>query len=233
MTETWALVPAKAPELAKTRLSAILQPEECAALSRAMLQDVIHTLENCHSIDRIAVLTNDTAISTLVNDAGHTAIADVTSKQTSTDALCAGLNAAAEFIAAQGGTTLIIIPGDLPTLCPADLDQLLHKHATSAQPRLSLCPAIRDGGTNALVCTPPNALQFKYGADSARVHIETAEQHGLNAQRLPMQAFFRDIDMPEDLFWLSQQQEESATATYLRNSGIFARLDPNSLRASA
>jgi 2-phospho-L-lactate guanylyltransferase len=233
VTETWALVPAKSPELAKTRLSAILQPDECAALSRAMLRDVIHTLENCHSIDRIAVLTNDTTISELVNDAGHTAIADVTTEQTSADSLCAGLNAAAEFIAAQGGTTLIIIPGDLPTLCPVDLDQLLSKHDTNEQPRLSLCPAIRDGGTNALVCTPPDALRFQYGIDSARLHIETAEKHGLNAQRLPMQAFFRDIDMPEDLFWLSQQQEESATTTYLRNSGIFARLDPASLRASA
>jgi 2-phospho-L-lactate guanylyltransferase len=233
VTETWALVPAKSPELAKTRLSAILQPDECAALSRAMLRDVLLALESCHSIDRIALLTNDTAISELVKDARHTAIADVTAEQSSPDSLCAGLNAAAKFIAAQGGTTLIIIPGDLPTLCPADLDELLSKHDSNAQPGLSLCPAIRDGGTNALVCTPPDALKFQYGTDSARVHIETATQHGLNAQRLPMQAFFRDIDMPEDLFWLSQQQEDSVTNTYLRESGIFARLDPASLRASA
>ncbi|MGI9291262.1 MAG: 2-phospho-L-lactate guanylyltransferase [Gammaproteobacteria bacterium] len=234
MSNTWALLPVKPPLQSKSRLSSILQPQECAALSKAMLRDVINALELSSCIDRIAVLTCDTEVAELVSELGHSVIKDTVENPGSASALCEGLQQATTFIAQQGGDTVCIIPADLPTISAQDIDALLHRHGNNAEPRVSLCPAIRDGGTNALVCTPPDALTFEFGPDSANRHLQQADKQGLKAERAPMHAFFRDIDMPEDLLWLAQQDNCPNTLNYLRDSGLFARLDPAlTLRASA
>ena len=59
MKNVWALLPVKALELSKTRLASVLQPQECALLSRAMFMDVLAAMDDAHHISKIAVLTND------------------------------------------------------------------------------------------------------------------------------------------------------------------------------
>lgn len=224
MTGTWALLPVKPLRYSKTRLSSVLRPDECAALSKAMLLDVITALETSSSIDHIAVLTSDPEITRLVDELGHSVINDTAEQPGTATALSSGLNEAADVIAQRGGTTLCIIPADLPSVSAGDIDELLQRHGKANDNKLSLCPAIRDGGTNALVCTPPASVPFCFGPDSANRHLEQAAISGLTAERLPMHAFFRDIDTPDDLLWLSQQENCPNTSDYLRDSGIFARL---------
>ena len=224
MNGVWALIPVKTLLRAKTRLASILQPQECASLSRAMLMDVLAALDGAQHIERIAVLTNDSDIASMAAQLGHTVIADE-----SDGGLCDSLNKAARELAARGATTLLIMPGDIPTVRAQDIDELLERHTGG----LSICPASRDGGTNALVCTPPDALPFQFGPDSARRHLETAEQHKVPATRLTLQAYLRDIDTPDDLVWLAQQDAELNTVRFLHEAGIVARLVPNLKRASA
>ena len=224
MNETWALVPVKSPEQSKTRLSSVLQPQECAMLSRAMFMDVLAALDSADSISHVAVLTSDTEVAALASQLGHEVIPDKSAGQ-----LCESLNEAALYIADQGADSMLVIPGDVPTIMSVDIEQLLKSHEGD----LSLCPAIRDGGTNAIICSPPNAMPFQFGEDSAQRHIEVAEQYGLTATRLPMQAFFRDIDTPDDLVWLSRQTSDGNTIRFLRQSGIFARLGPGLAGATA
>jgi 2-phospho-L-lactate guanylyltransferase len=224
MSGTWALLPVKAAARSKTRLLSVLKPQDCALLSHAMFMDVLTALEQTSGIDHIAVLTNDDQAAELSLQLGHEVIRDDDGNE-----LCDGLNAAAELIAQRGGQTVVVIPGDIPTITATDIDELLQKHQTG----LSLCPAIRDGGTNAIVCSPPHAISFQFGQDSARRHLEAAENSGITHLRLAMPAFFRDIDMPEDLLWLSTRETESNTLTFLRQSGIFARLGPDMSGASA
>jgi 2-phospho-L-lactate guanylyltransferase len=220
----WALVPVKTPHESKTRLASILQQQECATLSRAMFMDVFAALSAATAIAHIVVLTNDDEVATLAGQLGHTVIRDESAGE-----LCEGLNTAASYIADQGADTMLVIPGDIPTITPQDIQQLLDLH----QGGLSLCPAIRDGGTNAMVCSPPDAMPFQFGSDSANKHLATAAEHGLKAARLPLQAFFRDIDIPDDLTWLSGQQSQTNTLQFLRQSGIFARLGPSHTGLSA
>jgi len=228
MSGTWALVPVKTPEHSKTRLASVLQPQECASLSRAMFLDVLNALGAAAGITHIAVLTNDDEVAEIVAQLGHEVIRDQHGGE-----LSKGLNAAARYIADQGADVMLVIPGDIPTISPQDIEQLLKRHLELEKGGLSLCPAIRDGGTNALVCSPPDALPFQFGVDSAQRHLDIAEQHGLHTMRLPMQAFFRDIDIPDDLVWLSHQDSDSNTLRFLRQSGIFARLSPGLAEASA
>ena len=224
VAKIWALVPVKQLAKSKTRLLSVLQPDECALLSRAMFMDVLNAVNDVENIEQIAVLTNDDEVAGLAEQLGHTVIHD-----NSDGELCAGLNSAVREIADQGATSVLVIPGDLPTITAADITKLLDRHHDG----LSLCPAIRDGGTNAIVCSPPDAMPFQFGKDSARRHLETAEKSGLHAERLPMHAFFRDIDIPDDLIWLCGQETESNTVRFLRQSGIFARLGPGQTGATA
>jgi 2-phospho-L-lactate guanylyltransferase len=187
-----------------------------------MFMDVLTAIEGATGIDHIAVLTNDDQVAKLSSQLGHEVIRD-------NNELCDGLNMAAELIAERGGQTVLVIPGDIPTITSADIEALLQKHTGG----LSLCPAIRDGGTNAMVCSPPQAISFQFGKDSARKHLEAAAECGIHQQRLATPAFFRDIDIPEDLLWLSTQQSGSNTLMFLRQSGIFARLGPDIAGASA
>ncbi|MEE4184968.1 MAG: 2-phospho-L-lactate guanylyltransferase [Gammaproteobacteria bacterium] len=222
MAEVWALVPAKSPARSKSRLRSVLPADDCAQLSHAMLQDVLAALEGAASVDRIAVLTDADEVAHFAAGAGHRVIRDAG------DELCAALDQAAAELARQGATTIIVLPGDIPTITSADIDGLLAGHQTG----LSLCPAIRDGGTNALVCTPPDAVPFCFGADSAARHLQAAAAHGLQTSRRAMPAFFRDIDLPDDLVWLNAQAAGSHTQDYLRQSGLSARLGPAFLSAA-
>ena len=222
MSDIWAMIPVKALARAKTRLAAVLQPDECARLSRAMFMDVLSAIQEADGINHIAVLTNDTEVAELAGQLGHTVIADNTDGD-----LCDNLDSAARLIAARGGDTVLVIPGDIPTVTAADVETLLQKHSGG----LSICPAIRDGGTNALLCSPPDAIPFQFGTDSARRHAEEAARRGVPVARISIHAFFRDIDTPDDLLWLTSQTGGSHTVRYLQQSGITARLGPGYLGA--
>ena len=101
----WALIPVKRLRHAKSRLAGVLQPEECAMLSRAMLMDVLTAMDEAECIEHVAVLTDDMAVAELAEQLGHRVITDK-----SAGALCAGLNAAAGEIAAAGADTLLVMP---------------------------------------------------------------------------------------------------------------------------
>ena len=70
---------------------------------------------------------------------------------------------------------VLIVPSDLPMLSPATIDDLIKSHGTG----ISLCAAEKDGGTNALLCTPPAAIHFHYGKDSAKLHLAEAKNNGV------------------------------------------------------
>jgi len=220
MKRTCALVPVKPPGRAKSRLGAVLEKQECARLSMAMLDDVLTALTAASGIDSVTVVTDDDHVADLVATAGHDVFQDQGAN------LCAALDAAAAQLAATGVTTAMIVPADIPTISASDIDALLARHKGG----LSISPAIRDGGTNALICSPPDAVPFCYGNDSARRHEKKAQQAGIVCNRLPMPAFFRDVDLPDDLAWLSTQENGASTLQFLQHSGISARISAASIR---
>lgn len=218
-----ALVPVKTPCEAKTRLSPVLGQDECARLCMAMLEDVLFALAGAQRIDAVAVVTTDDRVADFTAELGHTVMRD------DGKGLCAALDAAAAELAAVGTQTVLIVPADIPTVSSADIDVLIERHNGG----LSISPAIRDGGTNALICSPPDAVPFCYGRDSASRHMRAAEQSGVPCHRLPVPAFFRDVDLPEDLAWLGSQQKGAHTLEFLQQSGIRARLHSITLGAAS
>lgn len=223
----WALVPVRPFADAKSRLAGILAPAERARLAEEMLKDVLRALAAAPEISGIALLGNEPRLATLA----EAATARRFPEPAGTDYREA-LAAAARQLEASGARHLLVLPGDLPTLTAEDVSGVLAAHADTAGhsdkaapgPRLTLVPAARDGGSNALVLSPPSALPFLFGPDSARRHREAAAERGVEVRQAAIPGFSRDIDLPADVEWLLTRRVACATLVWLKTSGIADRL---------
>lgn len=109
------------------------------------------------------------------------------------------INAAAGLASAwareAGADSLLVLHADIPTLAPGELEQLL---AAGGRADVVIAQS-RDGGTNALLMSPPDAIPFRFGPNSAAAHENTARAKGLDVERLLLPHLSRDVDRPEDL----------------------------------
>lgn len=211
----WALVPIKAFSKAKTRLRSALTADQCAALARHMATDVVTALRKASILQGITLLGEEPVVARFAREQNCDYLADTPGAD-----LSANLDNAADYLKLAGVDILLVLPSDLPMLRAADIDEVLNQHAGG----LSICPASRDGGTNALVLSPPGAIEFCFGHDSARRHLEAAAAAELSSAQITRAAFSRDIDTPDDLIWFCQHSSPGRTSDYLNASRICENL---------
>jgi 2-phospho-L-lactate guanylyltransferase len=209
--KTWALLPVKAFDRAKTRLRPVLSTGQCSALARSMALDVIDALLTADCLGGVSVLGHGAQIARFARESNCAFIPEIPGSD-----LSARLDAAALKLGHDGISTLLVVPADLPMLQPVDVVRLMKAHSGG----LSVCPATRDGGTNALVISPPGAIGFHFGTNSAQRHLEAARSVKLSCRPLSNTAFSRDIDTPDDLAWFCRHMAPGRTADYLNESGI-------------
>ena len=206
----WAVVPVGPFNQAKRRLAPCLLPHERAACARAMLADVLSALGRSASLAGILVVTGDAEAAALAQAAGALVLADSENAGVS-----AAAQMAASYLAREGRGGMLLIPADVPLVTPEDIDAIVGAHRPA--PSVTLVAASVDGGTNALACSPPDAIVFRFGADSFRLHQAAARERAIEAQVLQLARVGRDIDRPEDIAaFLSRP---SATRSYACLSG--------------
>lgn len=219
----WAVVPVKSMAQAKQRLAGVLAPHERRALAHAMLQDVLQALTTSTGLAGTLVVTNDATAMTLARAAGADVLPDAPDA-----GLVPALQHAAQTLAQQGREGMLVVPADVPLITPQDIVRIAQRHDDHARrgPAVTLVYASNDGGTNALACSPPDALPLRYGPDSFRLHVQAARALGLTPDVLHMPRFGRDIDGPADLRALLAEPGTTGTHTrsWLRTSGIAQRL---------
>jgi 2-phospho-L-lactate guanylyltransferase len=216
LQKLWAVVPVKSFSLAKQRLAPVLSPAERACLARAMLTDVLYTLGKSPCLARVLVVTEDPDAALLAREAGA-----VTLHAEDTD-LTAALELAARYLTALECSGMLIVPADLPLIACADIELIALGHRTSRA--VTLVAASNDGGTNALACSPPQALALSFGVDSFRRHQQAAREVGIDPKVLTLPRFSRDIDRPDDLRAFLAQPSATRSHAYLAASGIARRL---------
>ena len=64
-------------------------------------------------------------------------------------------------------------------------------------PQINIAPS-RDGGTNALMLQPPQAIPFAFGRDSFQRHRHLAAEAGIPVSVVESDSLVFDIDLPED-----------------------------------
>ena len=86
-----------------------------------------------------------------------------------------------------------------------------------ARPGLIVVPSSDGTGTNALVRTPPDCIESRFGPGSFRAHLDQALSKGLPADVLRLPGLMFDIDTPEDVAeFLAQFRMSVQVSSFLR-----------------
>jgi 2-phospho-L-lactate guanylyltransferase len=190
--DLWAVLPVKELAGAKTRLAALLPAELRQALMLAMLEDVLATLTMARGLAGVAVVTVDSAARRLALEFGARVI-EIGARDGHTGAVAA----ATRLLAAEGVPGILTLPGDIPLVTPDEIRRLLEAHGP--QPAFTIAPSRDERGSNAILCSPPDAVPLRFGEDSFFPHLAAAEACGINPTVLRLPGIALDIDTPEDL----------------------------------
>lgn len=188
----WALVPLKSPAAAKSRLRSVLDDRQRRALYFLMARRVLRTLLSAPGIDRVAAITASDEAATLAVDLG----AGVIGLESDAGTAQAYISAV-EALRPLKLERLLMVAGDLPLLSLEALRPLLL--ASSSAPGVVIVPDHRGVGTNALLCSPPDAIPLCFGQDSLRQHLAAARDRGIEPTIIHSDPIGLDIDVPDDL----------------------------------
>jgi 2-phospho-L-lactate/phosphoenolpyruvate guanylyltransferase len=188
----WALVPVKELEQAKMRLTPLLSSQARQALMLAMLEDVLVALAAVSDLAGVAVVTVDPAARRLALEYGARII-----EAGARDGHTGAVSAAAQLLVNEGCPGMLTVPGDIPLVTPGEIRQLLAAHAEG--PAFTIVPSRDERGSNAIICSPPDAVPLRFGEDSFFPHLRAAEACGIRPTVLRLPGIALDLDTPEDL----------------------------------
>lgn len=223
---TSAVIPIKQLVNAKQRLAGLLSQEERKNLFTAMVEDVLTAVEACVCIDQIIVVTDDEEVAELAKGFG----AQIR-PEPNPPGLIEAVTETGRQLAAEGVDCMVFLPGDVPLVSADELDIVLEGFGAGSVAEFLIVPALDLGGSNCVVCSPPDCMEFGFGIDSFRRHISIARERGLVPQVAKLPGIGLDVDTPEDLKMLidtiekdARDGQEYSTVRFLTSSGIVQRL---------
>lgn len=167
-----------------------------------MLADVSAALRGS-SVDTVVVAASDE-----IGAGTATALGlDVVIDPQGTESLDQAVSAAADRLRAVG--SLLVVMADLPRLTVTDVEEVL-----GADAEVVVAPTA-DGGTGALLRTPPDAIPSAYGPQSARRHRALAASAGRSFAAVRADGFSHDVDTLVDLEHLREGPVGPATSHVL------------------
>jgi 2-phospho-L-lactate guanylyltransferase len=188
----WALVPAKAFERGKSRLTPALDDQARAAFARALFDHVLATLTASGVVDGVLVATDSPVVAAAARAHGAAVLSDSPGAATLAAVVDAGLGE----LARRGAATALVLMADLPRLDADDVRALV---AAAATHDVAIVRADDDRHTNALALTPPGCLSTSFGRDdSFDAHLAAARAAGLRVAVVDNARIAFDVDGPED-----------------------------------
>ncbi len=207
----WVIVPVKAFKHAKLRLAEMLTPQQRARLSYLMLEDILKTLYSSDDVQGMTLISSDLSVRALADRYQATFLLSNRDGGYSQDA-----TRAIRSVDRKAVDTIAIIPSDVPCLSCQDLSRLYLIHDEG----MTLCPAVIDGGTNAVLFSPPLPIPLMFGIDSLNKYRHAAEQNKVAIRIEQVSGLERDIDRPADVIWLKQQPCGAQAWSYLHELKI-------------
>jgi 2-phospho-L-lactate guanylyltransferase len=187
---TVAVLPVKRLGEAKQRLDETLAGAGRRALAEAMAGDVLDALTRAAAIHAIVVVTGEPMAERLAAAAGAATVAD---PDDAGHVPAARLGVA--WALGQGATRALLVPGDCPTLDPAEVDELL----AGAEAGVVVVPDRHGTGTNALVLAPPDVIAPSFGPGSRARHEAAARAAGAAVRVAEPPSLVLDVDTADDL----------------------------------
>ncbi len=215
---TVGLVPVKGLSKAPlSRLASLLNEEERGRLSLTMLRDVLTVLTGVDGFEGLVAVTRDPTVREIAESHRIRVIEEPVNIVGEGPAVDYG----AGVLAGEGVEGVLIVPSDLPLVDRSDIETLLDVDIGS--PSVVMAPS-DDGGTNALLKRPPDAVPSRFGPDSLPLHIREAESRGIPYRVIPLPSFTTDIDSPEDLLQFLDTPGATLTSSLVEQMGLRERL---------
>lgn len=207
------VLPVKSLDEAKGRLSPVLSAFERAALTLAMLEDV---LDVTLAMPGWAtwVISPDEAVLEVAATRGAEPIAE------EAPPLSSALHQAEEDAAGRGLDALAVLLPDTPLLTPAALTRALHTLGP-----VVVAPSLDESGTNLLLRRPPAAIGSRFGSDSYRRHLQAAAEGDVPVSVVDDRELGFDLDHPSDILTVLETRRPGRTREVLRE------MDPRVLPA--
>lgn len=198
----WAIVPVKPLRRGKSRLSKVLTEDERTNLNKTMLINILKTLQRVEEVDTILVVSRDPFALSLARDFKARTVLEDGSPELNT-----ALRRAAMVAQAYQVHEILVLPADLPLIKPEHLKEFISH--SGKPPEIVIAPDRRHNGTNALYINPAGLIEFCYGPGSFDIHIKKAKNANARIDIVESPVFGLDLDLPEDLEYLRQQQSEN------------------------
>jgi 2-phospho-L-lactate guanylyltransferase len=194
-----ALVAINTRAQCKSRLAGVLAPSARVQLVRTMLDAVLAAARAAQTLRQILVVSPER----------DCVPADIPVLADAGGGLNGALSAAQLALHEFGCHELVVLPADLPLITAADIDELVRAGRPGG---FAIAPDAAGVGTNALYLNCPQPFRFRFGPDSARLHLEQAHAMGLRPQLVQLAGLEFDVDGPDDVHRL----EEPAWRTRLQ-----------------
>lgn len=181
----------------KTRLAAVLSPDERQAFAEAMLSDVLDAvMATGHEPEVISTAPVNCAVPVTIDDRGLDPLIN--------DLLASTVDGDEEALA--------VVMADLPLVTPESIERLFAPEAD-----VVLAPGL-GGGTNAFVCRHPD-FRVDYHGASIRDHRRIARDVGAALTEVDSRRLATDIDEPGDLAEVLLHSDGTA-AGWLEGAGF-------------
>ncbi|MDA1330166.1 MAG: 2-phospho-L-lactate guanylyltransferase [Chloroflexi bacterium] len=197
----WAIVPVKPLRRGKSRLAGVLSEDDRAALNRRLLSHTIDTLKSMSEVVNVLVVSRDPEALALARD--HKAR---TLLEDGAPHLNVALQRATQVAKSYKSQSVLVIPADLPQIQIEDIRAMLE--AGSQPPVVVIAPDHRKEGTNALYLNPAGIIDYDFGEGSFLRHRQRALAAGAGLKICELPSLAHDVDLPEDLDFLSAPLEE-------------------------
>ncbi len=188
---TVILVPVKNLSSAKQRLAAVLDQLARTELAQAMLHDVLTALHDWTNRPQVAVVSSDSYAVKLAREYAFEVIPDPDNSGET-----GAIEMATRVCVERGAESTLVIPADIPLIRSWELEEILQNAPAEGS---VLVPAADGRGTNAAFRRPANLFPLRFGNDSFKPHLATAQATGKTCIVLDLPGIAVDVDNPEDL----------------------------------
>ena len=188
----WAIVPVKPLRRGKSRLAGALTEDERAELNRLLLERTLKTLTDLKEVEQVLVVSRDSSALALAREFGARTVQEDGAPHLNT-----ALKRATVIAQVYASRGVLVLPADLPLLSGDDILTLL-KRAINP-PVVVIAPDRHKKGTNALLLSPADLIEYDFGGDSFKRHCERARKAGARLEIVELPSLGLDLDLPEDL----------------------------------
>ncbi|WP_394182737.1 2-phospho-L-lactate guanylyltransferase [Marinomonas posidonica] len=193
------VIPMKSPAKGKQRLSSNLPAEARESLSLSLFETTLQFFQQHFPELDVLVVSESLDVLRLAQDYQANSLFDDGER-----GLNGALRFACDWVKQSGYDGQLIIPSDIAMLEKSEIQALL----TAGLEAQVVIAVAKDGGTNALFTSPPDAIEFEYGCHSAVAHQTNAQMQQLSCRSLHLTHLSLDIDQKEDLSLASRRQPE-------------------------